>query len=350
MIGRVYARGGIIYLDSDMMGERKRISTGRRADKRMLKWYERNFDSEYLALYEAKFGVKKDETPTFREYGEIIIQATHGDRTPETIKEVEAKFERLCAFFGDMPLNTIKPTDILKWQNGCGYAPKTISNYRSYINIILEAAYDDEIISRNPLRSKTAKAPKIKPVREKVFYYADDIKKLISSADGKLKNMISLFLFTGVRGGELIALKWKHIDFDNLVIRVEDNIRNGREKCTKSDTVREIPAFKPAFVALKGQQMETGLNGTYVFLNRGGKPYYNQDAIRKSFKALCKRAGVTVGSLHDLRRSCNTLLKQNGIAGDVIRDIIGHMNEEVNRKHYTGKIEVDLSVYDEFAI
>jgi len=348
MISRVFVRNGTIYLDSDMFGKRARFSTGKKEDKRLLKWYKKNFEDEYEALYYSKNKKPSNINDlSFREYGSMIIEMTNVNRTEETIKEVQSKFKKLCEFFGDMPIKDIKASNILMWQSSCGYASKTISNYRCYLNIILEYAFNDEIINRNPM--KAVKAPKIKPVRDKIFYYREDIKKILDAATDKMKDILFVFLFTGVRGGELIALRWDNVDFENEILHITNAIRDGREKLTKSEKERHIPMFKPVFNALKRQQKRTGL-GKYIFMTKDSTRYRNQDAIRKSFKHICEVANVEVGSLHDLRRSFNTLLKQDGVQNDAIIDIIGHTNDDVNRKHYTGKIDINMSIYDKFAV
>ncbi len=344
VIRRVYVnKGGYVALDSDIFGKRRRLSTGKKADDRTLRWYRKNFDREYEALYFTRIGEKKDVV-TFREYGNMVIDFTACNRTPETQREAKAKFNRLCEFFGDMAIDCIKATDIMRWQSSCRYAPKTVVNYRSYLNMILRAAYNDGLIERNPI--DLVRPPRMKRVKEPIYYSAEEMMKIISCADGHIKNAIQVAAFTGLRGGELIALKWSDIDFERMVIHVRRSIRDGREKSTKSEKPRIVPIVKPTMEALKRQRLESGLTDR-VFLTQHRKPYRSPEKITEAMKRACEKASLPIGTLHDLRRSFNTLLKQYGYPEDFILDIIGNV-KDVNRNHYTGRIEVDLSKFDQF--
>ncbi len=52
---------------------------------------------------------------------------------------------------------------------------------------------------------------------------------------------------------------------------------------------------------------------------------------------------MEIGTIHDLRRSFNTLLKQYNYPNDWILDVMGHVDETMNRNHYTGKLKVDMN-------
>lgn len=345
---RVYVNEwDIIVLDSDLHGTRKRFSTGKKDNAQWLKFYKENFDREFTKLYEEANGKLFSNMPTFAEYGGVVIQLGHADRTPETQHEVNGKFRRLCEFFGEMLLDNIKPLDIKRWQSGLDYAPKTIDNYRAYLNIILESAVSDDILTKNPL--KLVKKPKKKRVIKPVYFSGDEMALIISYAKGKVKNALQTLSFTGMRGGELIALKWENVDFENSVIKVCENRRDGRDKDPKNGETRYVPMAKAVIEALRNQQLLTGLNNGYVFMNQYHRPYRNQDVLNRAMKEICVKAGLKVGTLHDLRRSLNTLMKQYGYQDDFILQMIGN-TKDVNKEHYTGKLDADLSKFDKFVV
>jgi integrase len=355
MIRRVYEnQHGIITLDSDIFGIRKRISTGKKADKRNLAWYERNFESEYKKLYDEKFTIKPDLTDlTLREYGKMILELTSSNRKKNVQLHVERIFRLTCDFkilgklFGDMNLSEIKPTHILLWQKDCGLASQTIASHRVYLNMVLQSAMNDDLIPKNPVA--LTKLPKRVPVRKKNFYNEDDIKTIIGLAKGQLKNYIQLACFTGLRGSELIALRWDDIDFEKGIIRVDTRIVDGEEDITKSGKTRFVPIFKQARDALSAQRMRSGLR-EFVFIAHHGGSLYDSDVMTRAFRRLLKKNGLDNGTIHDLRRSFNTLLKQYGYPTDWILDIMGHMDDKVNRNHYTGHLTVDMTKLDQIAL
>jgi len=349
MISRVYKNSsGYIALDSDMLGERKRLSTGKKFDKRQAKWYEKHFEQEYAKLYEKKFGRHSNTNLTFDKYGEMVMNITSSTRSDFSQRNAMTIFKNLCKFFGSMQIDEIRASDVMLWQNDCGLAPKTILNYRGYLNLILQTAMNDDIIRKNPV--PLVKAPKKRFVKKTTVYYEEDIRKLIAAADGQLKNYIQLCFFSGMRGSEMIALRWKEdIDFERGVIIVDSRIREGLEGIPKSGRTRYIPMFQQACEALMRQRMRTGLS-EYVFLNQYGERYQRPDPPSISFKKLTQKIGVEVGTMHDARRSFNTLLKQYGYPPDWILDVMGHVDESMNRNHYTGNLQVDMNKIGKIAL
>lgn len=341
----------IIILDDTIDGKRHRLTTGKKSNTRLLSWYEKHFNEEFTKLYERKFGKLSQDFITFKEYGEMIIEITKSNRNQFSQKEEIQRFKTLCMTFGEMDLIDIKPSHIVRWQNDCGFAPKTIKNYRGTFNLVLEMALCDELITKNPLRF--VKVPK-KEHKEVKIFNQDEMKVLIDSATGQLRNILLFALFTGLRGSELIALRWSDIDFNSETITIDTRIREGIEDVTKSKRVRIIDMLPQARDALKKQKFLTGLKNDFVFVTHYGLPYVKPSNISESIKDLCAKFHIKQGTLQTLRRSCNTLLKQYGLPNDWILDQLGHIEDGVNREHYTGKIKPDLSkigrVLSEFKI
>lgn len=330
----------IIILDGTVDGKRHRLTTGKKSDKRLLQWYKRHVDTEFFKLYEHKFGRSQIEFPTFREYGFIVLEVTKNNRNSFTQKEEIQRFNRLCNTFGDMQISDIKALHVTKWQNDCGYAPKTVRNYRSIFNLILEMAHYDDIITKNPL--KFVKPPK-KVYKEVYVFSKENIKLLLEKSEGQFRNMLMFNFFAGLRGSELIALRWNDIDFDSDTIRISTRIRDGIEDVTKSKRVRIIDMLPQSRRALKNQRLFTGLKDDYIFVTQYGKGYTTPEGLTVILKELCSTCGIKIGTMHTIRKSCNTLLKQYGMPQDWILDQLGHVEDGVNREYYTGKLKPDLS-------
>jgi len=256
---------GIIILDSTVDGKRHRLTTGKKSDKRLLAWYKRHADDEFFKLYEQKYGSNVTTLITFKEYGEMVIEATRDGRNLFSQKEEVQRFKRLCQTFGDMKIDTIKSSDIARWQSSCGFAPKTILNYRSTLNTILKMAYADDLIRKNPLNF--VKSPKVLHTDIETFS-VEEIGMLLRKSTGAFKNLLHFNFFAGLRGSELIALKWDDIDFSNNLITVDTRVRQGNEDVPKSKRVRIIDMLPQARVALKRQQLLTGMKDKQVFLNQ----------------------------------------------------------------------------------
>jgi integrase len=331
---------GMIVLDGKINGKRHRLSTRKKSNLLRLMWYKYYADTLFFKHYNEQMLTKSYELTKFSVYGYKILTHTDTNRNDFTQKDWEKKFEVLCKTFGNMQLTQIKASDILIWQNQTNFQPKTIINYRSVLNIIFKFAVYDGLMQHNPL--SVVQVPK--SVRADVEYFTQkEIELLVHHASGQIKNIILFVAFTGVRAGELIGLKWSDIDFRKKTILIQRRIREGIEDVPKSKRSRLLDMLPQAKQALMMQKELTYKTHEFVFVSRFDEPYTRSNHITASIRKICRETGIKEGGLQKLRRSCNTLYKQYGLPNDWILDQLGHMNDEVNIKHYTGKIKPNLS-------
>jgi integrase len=322
----------MICLDGYVNGKRKRVSTKTKAtDKRALKYYKKNADEEFKKL--VGNSEQKQQTISFREYGEYVLELTKANRKERTQKESITIFNNLCKFF-NMDLSDIKVSHILEWQKSCELSPKTVRNYRGVLGIILKHAFYDDIISKNP--NEFAQYPS-KEVKTVEFHTVEEIKKLILTAEGQFKNIVEFNFFAGLRGSELIALRWNDIDFKRRTVRIDTAIVDGVEDVPKNRQIRYLDMLPQMENALRRQQ------GTkeFVFVNRFKNGHNSTNGINEMFKKLCKEANIKVLTFHSTRRSANTMFKQLGFNQNWILKQIGHMDNAVNQIHYTGDIKIN---------
>lgn len=331
----------IIVLDAVYNGKRHRLSTGKKATNKLLNQYKKYFEDEFQKLYNQNFSSSSNTgLISFKDYGKKVLEITKNNRNEFSQKEETQRFNRLCETFGDMNIEDIRVSHIVQWQNDCGLAPKTVKNYRSIFNQIMEMAHYDELIKKNPL--KFVKTPK-KIFKQVLVFNQDEMKILIDNSTGQFKNVLMFNFFAGLRGSELIALRWSNIDFTLNTVTIDTRIREGVEDVTKSKRVRVIDMLPQARKALINQRLLTGIKNDYVFLTQYGKPYKTSNVLTVLLKELCVYSKIKIGTMHTIRKSCNTLLKQYGLPNDWILDQLGHLEDGVNREHYTGKIIPDLS-------
>lgn len=334
-----HPKSNSVLLENIVNGKPMRLSTGKKANARTLVWYNKHKEEEFWKLYYDKFGEDTSNSVPFRDYAKMIVDITKGNRNQFSQRTEVGKLKRLNEFFGDMMLSSIKPTFIQQWQSMMleSLSPKTVIEYRSTLNVIFEFAIDDELISKNPI--KRIKPPK--KIRKEVEIFDNkDRDLLLENSTGQLHNLIKFAFFSGLRAGEITGLKWEHIDFETKKIRVCNRMRCGTEALPKGYKIRVIDLLPQAEDSLLSQREKTGLH-SYVFLSRNGVKYNNECCITQSIKAICEKINIKVGGLQMIRKSHNTMLKRFGFPIDWILHQMGHENDEVNRNHYTGLIEVD---------
>ena len=146
-----------------------------------------------------------------------------------------------------------------------------------------------------------------------------------AAADDQLAALFTVAAFTGLRQGELLALRWRHVDFANRIVHVQRNYVRGQEDTPKSHRVRSVPLSDQAAVALDGLSRREHFTapadlvfGTVV----GG--HLLDDDVRDGFYAALDaadlghlRAKADPIVFHDLRHTFGTLAIRNAPVTDV---------------------------------
>jgi integrase len=164
-----------------------------------------------------------------------------------------------------------------------------------------------------------------------------------AAADGQLAAMIVVAAFTGLRLGELLALRWRHVDFANRILHVRRNLPAGQaeEESPKSHRVRSVPLSDQALVALDGlsrRGRDTGPDDL-VFCDAAGGHEIG-DHVRDGFYAALDVAGL--GALrekadpivfHDLRHTFGTMCAAKGIDLRRIQAWMGHADIQTTMRY-----------------
>lgn len=214
----------------------------------------------------------------------------------------------------------------------------------------------------------------IVPIKEKDFFKDDDINKFIQEA-GRLKATnntlkyqwgyaLAANIYLGLRGGELIALRWKDIDFENKTINVSkrlaevvnrkydlSNPLEMKNKGIKRTVYEEdnVKNGKPRFVPLNSKAEELLLlhkqNCKYTspddfVISTRTKNHTSLKNLSDAIKLIEINAGTEVQSFntHVLRHTCASLYFRKNIPIELIASILGH-SVDVCRQTYIHIIE-----------
>lgn len=171
--------------------------------------------------------------------------------------------------------------------------------------------------------------PKVKPSRFKLkipaenVKYFDDIKtveKIIDAADGYFKPIILTALYTGMRRGNLLKLKWEELDFKNNLINI-----HVKDKTVDGGRLLSIPMIPKLKKILKIQPQ---IND-YVF-NYKDHPLSD---YKKPWHRAIEKAGVKYQNFHTLRHTAATwLLKETGNI-KLVQQILGHKDIKTTTKY-----------------
>jgi|GEM_PF-2058123 len=296
-------------------------------------------------LYKSKSIEDRTEFTSLQTYGDYVLDITKNQRSSFSQKEVLRQFKKIVKIVGDIDIISIKPSIIAKWQNQMleSHSSKTVRNYRSVFNMILDFAYKDEIINRNPIQM--IKAPKKDAKTKRTYYNFSEINLLLKKCVNPVfQNILQFFFFSGVRGGEGLALKWSDIDFKDNIILIQRSVREGQILLPKGDKTRYIYLLPQAREALKRQLSFS--DSDFVFLNQYNKPYNSTDSLNKQFKKLCRACDLRIGVLYETRRSFATLMLQHSQSEVWITQQLGHYDFSTTKEHYLAQIRPNIEAIE----
>ncbi len=209
-----------------------------------------------------------------------------------------------------------------------GLTPRTINKRIAAIRSALSYATRAGIIPSNkllgPHRLMLAEEHKVPHILR-----VEEVKALFEKAtDLRLKAAISLAYYHGLRRKEICWLRWQDVALDGNMLYVVHR----REARTKTKVSRSVFLRKETADVLG--QLRGQSDGDYVF----GKPGPFYWMVGKWFEDLVRELGLEHCTLHDLRKTCNTLMKEHGVSVEAAMQVLGHTTMQVNQRYYTGTL------------
>jgi integrase len=157
--------------------------------------------------------------------------------------------------------------------------------------------------------------------------------RLINSANSHLKPILIIALNTGMRRGEILSLKWEHVNFKKGLIFIK-NSKSGD---------REIPMNYMVFETLK----ELPQDHEYVFFNPKTETHIKD--VKNSFKVTCKNANINSLRFHDLRHSAASRMIQAGVDLVTVSRILGHSSIQMTMRYIHTTTEIMRDAVEKLA-
>jgi integrase len=229
-----------------------------------------------------------------------------------------------------------------------GLKPQTVRNFHMVLHLALRQAVQDGLITRNVC--DMVDPPK--PIRREMqTLNSEQAQRLLSAAKGhRLEMLLILAITTGMREGELLALRWSDIDMEKGVLSVrrtvkrigkyglvENEPKTARGKRQISLPVMVVEALK--LYATKQQILQQKAGDKWkdlglVICNRRGGVLHTTWMIN-TFKKLLAVAELPIIRFHDLRHSAATLFFAMGVHPKVVQEILGHSSIAITLDTYS---------------
>ena len=293
--------------------------------------YDRDAENLYKKIQE------KENAPAIPITFNVIAESwerVHTERVGfKTMEAYNAPLRRLKERYGDLLANKVTPQMILAYLSELakqGYARRSVQMYRDILNMIYNAAIVEGVVSENPCNAISL--PRNLPTSKRQLPSDNAINAIKTNTNHPFALFALICLYSGLRRGEVLALRYEDIDRENRVIHVTKSVEfignNPHIKPPKTESgIRDAVLLKAlaSYIPQKGKG--------YIFKREDGKPL-TKTQYRKRWLSYCKYIGYDI-TAHQLRHGFATILYEAGIPDKDAQELLGHSNITVTRNVYT---------------
>ena len=330
----IFNRKGKLYIQFFVDGKMKQKSTRLEDTPANRKLIQKEVIPQLLLkLKSGEFNKKKVEN--FEWYAKRYL------RNKETLKTYwelhNLITNQLYPIFKGKSIDIITRGEIKQWIDKRLeiITPKRMSRLLQVLSAIFKIAVEYEAIDKNPCDSITL--PKHNPVRKMQPFTKEEVSIIIENAEGWFKNFVAFCFYTGMRHGEILALTWSDINFDEMYINVDKRIKKGKIDVPKTkSSIRKVPILKNLLPYLQNQYKLAVEEGSMVvFFNpRTKKRFYDTKNVLPIWYKLLDKIGFERRVMYNTRHTFATNMLRAGIPILDISQMLGHKTiEEVMRTY-----------------
>jgi integrase len=183
---------------------------------------------------------------------------------------------------------------------------------RNLLSKILSTAVEWDYLLANPVRGVKLPA---QPLREdRRFLTVDEVTRLLKALDGPAYTLVLSAVLTGMRIGELLALRWKNVDFQRKVIRVREAVYEGHVSTPKTRSgLRDVPIGPALEHALREHIARSRIADDSLVFPTRNRTYQRPGNLQKRhLLPACAEAGLRGFSWHDFRHYARDVTKRYG--------------------------------------
>ncbi len=316
---------------SGFLQKRGKVWYGRFIDNGRERWKSLKTNSKEIAhakLAKILEAVEKEEVgwklkgkpiPEYLKEYLAICAAEHAKKTVRVEKQV---LEEFIKFAGVVYLHQITASRVeaYKVKRAKEVSKSTINRTVTIIKAFLNRAVAMRYLDRNPAQY----VKKLKEDEHQIKFLSDDeIKKLLKVCSPRVCQIVTVFLLTGMRLGELAHLRWKDVDFRHKQIIIQ----NHPDWTTKNHKPRVIPIHDTVKEILQSLPR----THDYIFATQSGRTI--ESYIRKEILDYSKEAKVNA-NIKMFRSTFASNLVMSGVDIYAVSKLLGHHDVKITEKHY----------------
>jgi integrase len=281
--------------------------------------------------------------PTIKEMIDISLKMNRASRKANTHNSYNYVLNKhVIPVFGNRKIDSIKASELTLWQNDLlkTLSNKAVINVRIVFNGIFQDALRDEIISKNPF--SIIKAPQNIAKNENIPFSKEEVFRILDASPEKIKLFFAIGFFTGMRTGEITALKWSDIDLENKVIQVRRTRNKGVETTPKTkSSIRDVDILDVLLPYLENH-LQFKTDNEYVFLARDNVPFNSSNKISSIYWArVLKELNIPYRNLYQMRHTFASMMIASGEDILWVSSMLGHKNANITLQVYAKYIKND---------
>jgi integrase len=229
-----------------------------------------------------------------------------------------------------------------------GLSASTVHKMHAILHKALVRAVAWQMVPRNV--SEAVEPPQPTPKEMRPLSPAEARRFLDAARGERLEALYVLAVTTGMRQGELLALRWQDVDLENATISVRRTLTRdggrvtiGEPKTRKSRRLIRLTSQATGVLRrhLERQLWEMQMVGDgyvdrgLVFTASTGAPVNPSNLRQRSFVRLLTKAGLPHVRFHDLRHTCATLLLSKGTHPKFVQELLGHATVAITLDTYS---------------
>ena len=280
--------------------------------------------------------VARADRANIEELGQLYLAHLENVRgcKPTTLENYRSMLQRhLIPFFGSTTVDRLRVADVeafvlAKRREGLG--PKTTCNVLTFLHGLLRFGVRRGTLQRNPAddveRPRRAQEPIVRHLS------CHELEALLRAVPGDQWAELDRIVYrtagmTGLRQGELLALRWCDVDLDARVVRVRRSYTRGRWSTPKSArSVRAVPMAADLQSELRRYREASAYatEADLVFAHPQRGTVLDPSRLRRRFREAARRAGLPHVRFHDLRHTYGTAMAAAGTPMRMLQEWMGH--------------------------
>ena len=247
--------------------------------------------------------------------------------------------KHLLPAFGTLELGKItrqRVQGFVAEMNRSGYAPHSIHHYHEVLSALLRTAVSWDHLSENPAQGVSL--PKLVLKRPRTVLTPKQAADLLLALPLKTRTMVALAILSGLRRGELLALRWKAVDESTSSIIVSEAVYDRHFDSPKTKAGNRVVPLSARMLdwlmEWKAKARRTDPDDL-VFGARNGTPVSSGNLLRRQILPACEKLGLPRSTWLTFRRTYSSWSHQNGVPDKVIAELMGHANVYTTLNVYT---------------